>query len=54
MRRVSDKDGFIEPLLQHEMSELLGISSTKIHAIYKEVAEKIKESPEFSSLRSSF
>lgn len=49
-RRVSNKDGFFEPLLQHEMSDLLGISSTKIHAIFKETVEKIKHSEDLAPL----
>lgn len=54
VRRVSDADGFMEPLLQHEMSALLACSSTKIHATYKEALQKLKEFPEYEDLQDIF
>lgn len=54
MRRVSDKEGFMEPLMQHEISEFLCHSSTKIHAIYKEAIIKIQEHPEYEELKLLF
>lgn len=54
VRRVSDAEGFMEPLLQHEMSELLGTSSTKIHSMYKETLQKIRQFPEYQDLQDIF
>lgn len=51
VRRVSNEDGFMDPLLQSQMTHLLGISSSKIHASYKEAIEKIKEFDEFEDLK---
>ncbi len=53
-RRVSDKDGFMEPLLQHEMATLLNSSGAKLHAAYKEALDKMKELPEYDDLRDIF
>lgn len=54
VRRVSDSEGFMEPMLQHEISELLGYSSTKIHAIFKEAVDKLKTFEEFEDLKEAF
>jgi len=54
IRRVSDKDGFMEPLLQHEMATLLNSSGAKLHASYKEAVEKMKALPEFEDLKNLF
>lgn len=54
VRRVSNEEGFMEPLLQHEISELLCMSTTKIHASFKEALEIIQEYEEFEDLRDYF
>lgn len=54
VRRVSDSDGFMEALLQHEITELTGNSSTKIHAIYKDALTKLRDIPEFEALEEAF
>jgi hypothetical protein len=54
LRRRSDEDGFMEPVLQHEMADLLGSSGTKLHASYKEALAKMKELPEFADLLELF
>lgn len=41
---VSLPDGRMDPLLQNEIAQLLGCSSTKIHFILKEGLEKLKKS----------
>ncbi len=54
LRRVSNADGIMHPLPQHEISALLGYSSSKIHAAYKEGLEKLKDFPEFAELEAIF
>jgi hypothetical protein len=54
IRRVSDKDGFMEPLLQSEISALLGLSNSKINQHFNEALEKIKDLPEFEDLQELF
>lgn len=54
VRRLSDKDGFMEPLLQHEMATLLNSSGAKLHVSYKEALENMKTLPEYEDLKSLF
>lgn len=54
IRRNSTEDGFMDPLLQHEMSDLLGISGAKIYSIFREALEKIKDFPEYEDLEDLF
>lgn len=54
LRRKSNKQGGFEPLLQHQVADLLNCSSTKAHIIYKEAVEKIKHFEEFDDLKELF
>jgi hypothetical protein len=51
---MSDKDGFIEPQLQHEMAILLNSSGAKLHASYKEALERMQSLPEYEDLKTLF
>jgi len=51
LRRVSNDEGSFEPLLQHQMSKLMGVSGTKIHFILKEAMENLQKSKEFEDLK---
>jgi hypothetical protein len=44
----------MEPLLQHEISEFLGISGAKLQACYNEAKAKIKDLPEYEELIAIF
>lgn len=54
VRRVSNEDGFMEPLLQHEITTLLNYSGTKVHSAYREALEKLRQFPEFEDLEEVF
>lgn len=54
VRRVSDSEGFMDPLLQHEIAEFLGCSGSKLNQTYKEALEKLKTLPEFEDLKVLF
>lgn len=43
-RKRSYEDGYMDPLMQNEIAQLLGCSSTKVHFILKEAIEKLKQS----------
>ena len=50
VRRNSNKEGSFEPLLQHQMSTLMGVSGTKIHFVLKEALSNLKDSKNFKIL----
>lgn len=50
----STLDGKMDVLLQNEIAELFGCSSTKIHFILKRAIEKLKESPHLPVLKEFF
>lgn len=54
IKRNSHPDGKMEPLLQSEIAELFGCSSTKIHFILKEALENLIESDYLQGLEDLF
>lgn len=54
IRRVSNKEGFMEPLLQHEVSEKLNMSNSKILVSYKEAMLALKNLEEYQDLKELF
>lgn len=44
VKKRSYPDGHMDPLMQNEIAELLGCSSTKVHFILKEAMEKLRKS----------
>ena len=52
--RMSDEEGFMEPLTQSEIGKLLGLSSTKVSEAYKSALEKLKTLPDHVALLALF
>lgn len=51
LRRTSNADGSFPPLLQHQISSLLKMSSTKINESYKSALSELKEHEEYQQLK---
>lgn len=54
IKRNSHPDGKMEPLLQSEIAELFGCSSTKVHFILKEALENLLGSEHLQGLEDLF
>ena len=54
VRKHSNKNGYMEPLLQSEIAKLFGCSSTKIHFILKEALEELKNDDNIELLEKIF
>ena len=51
VKRKSDPDGNMRPMLQSEIAEMFGCSPTKIHFIIKEAMQKLKDNGSLDYLR---
>jgi hypothetical protein len=54
LKRVSNKDGFFEPLLVQQMAKLLKCSSNKFQIVFKNAFASLEDLEEFQELKSYY